>query len=121
MEYKILETEFDKLGFHFKQLFREGDYAIYEKTKGNSKGFETIRVSRHNGYTIAGVTIEPAETYPNNEQWGVHGFTPWTIEDAYKKLDWMKNKQFKEVKEEKQQETPGLVKRGRGRPRKIKI
>jgi len=51
--------------------------AVFERQgKGHSNPhFETVVIGSHNGYVIAGVRIEPAETYPSSEQWGSKGFT----------------------------------------------
>lgn len=107
MQYKPLPTEFDKFGFHFKQIWREGDYAIYEQTKeGHAhKNWEAIRIRRHDGFQIAGNEIEPKEIYPSNERWGDDGFTLTSIEDARAKIKVMQEY----VEPEK--------KRGRGRPK----
>ena len=84
MNYKPLELQFTKTGFRFKQLVREGDLAIFHKValdpRPHDAGFEVVVVGRHDGYEIAGVKIEPSETYPSNEQWGNKG---WTYPDLY--------------------------------------
>ena len=98
---KTLEIEFDSRGFHFKQLFRDGMYALLEKTNQNGyRGYESCRIKSHNGYEIAGVKIEPAESLPSAESWGTDGFSYlFTEKDrAMNKLTWMKNKQNKKNK-----------------------
>ena len=97
MHYKLLKTEFESKGFKFKQIERNGDAAIYLKTKGNWKGWEVIKISRHNGYTLGGSIIEPSETYPSSSMWGQSGFT-YFFEDkqfAYKKFNEFVNIQNK--------------------------
>jgi hypothetical protein len=91
MKYRILEKDFIKAGWHFKQIERTGDYAIYSKQYKDHKSicYEAIKISRHDGYEIAGVAIEPAETYPSNEQWGILGFSPSSLQEARKKIKWM--------------------------------
>lgn len=93
MKYKKLETEFTKKGFNFKQSWRVGDFAIFErKNKTSSKAhFEAIKVTRHDGYEIAGTKIEPSECYPNAEAWGYHGFTCPTIERAKLRIKEMRD------------------------------
>lgn len=118
MEYKLLPLEFDKNQFHFKELLRDGEYRIYEKTKGKYRGFEVVRTRFHNGYTIGGVFIKPAQMLPSNEEWGKHGFSPLTYEKCLKRLEWMKNIQFKEEPAlppivQKRNYQPGEKKRGR--------
>ena len=74
--YKPIPTEFKKNGFTFRQITREGDWAIYEQSKaGISRSwFELVKIQRHDGYEIAGNKTEPAEFYPSNESWGKLGF-----------------------------------------------
>ena len=110
MNYKPLSNDFRKFGFNFKQVFREGDYAIYEQTRAETKqiNWETIRIRRHNGFIIGGVSIEPSEVYPSNEKWGDDGFTHTTLKSAQAKIEVMKN----------YKEQPVVKKnRGRGRPK----
>lgn len=86
---QLLNTEFTRRQFCFKQIKRIGNVAIYEKwTKGSSKKhYEVIRIRSHNGYDMAGTWIEPAEMYPGDEQWGINGFTINSIEAAEKKFN----------------------------------
>jgi hypothetical protein len=88
---KTLATEFKKSGFDFKQVRRLGDVAIYSKRKGSADlGFEVIKISHHNGYTIAGNFIPPSETYPSSEQWGTNGFTCDDEQSAIARADKLK-------------------------------
>ena len=75
---KPLPTQFTKHGWQFQQIARSGNRAVFKKTKGKASSFEVITIQQHNGYTIAGVTIPPAETYPSSEQWGTYGHTSIT-------------------------------------------
>jgi hypothetical protein len=88
---KILPKVIEHKGFTLKQLKREGDKAIYEQSKAGfkAKRYEVIRINRHNGYTLGGQHIAPAETYPGASQWGVNGWTCVDLKSAeskYKKL-----------------------------------
>jgi len=84
-EYKILDTEFEKSGFRFRQLRREGFTAIYHKAglKGPKHpvsfdaGFEVVVISENPRYTLNnGLNwIEAAEGYPSPEMWGSRGWT----------------------------------------------
>ena len=95
MNYKPIETEFVKSGYRFRQIRREGDVAIFHKVgqkgaKHNASfdgGFEVVNISRHDGYEIAGVKMEPAEQYPSPEMWGTKGFTFTTFFAAEIKYD----------------------------------
>jgi len=94
MNYKPLGTTFQKNGFRFKQLFREGDIALFHKVHLNPAhdgGFEVVQISRHDGYEIAGNKVEPAEMYPNSESWGVKGFTYPDLFHAETKFEKLKS------------------------------
>lgn len=88
---KILPKNIEHKGFKLKQIKREGDKAIYEQTRDGciSKRYEVVRINRHNGYSLGGQHIAPAETYPGASQWGVNGWTCLDLKSAeskYKKL-----------------------------------
>lgn len=93
MEYKILATEFTKKGYTYKQIWREGDFAIYEQRKENCAvpHYESIEITRHDGYTIGEAVIPPSEVYPNNEAWGKTGWTSVSLEQAQKYIEKMRN------------------------------
>lgn len=83
MTYKLLDNPYRKNGFSHYIVQREGDIALYHKTgevNATRKyvydaGYEVVRIKRHDGYTIAGVPVEPSEVYPSAEHWGVDGYT----------------------------------------------
>ena len=88
---KILPKTFKHKGFSYQQIKREGDKAIYKQTKDGfeSTRYEVVKINRHNGYTLGGQHIAPAETYPGASQWGINGWTCLNLESAkskYKKL-----------------------------------
>ena len=76
-EYKTIPTAFKKKGFTYTQLKREGARAIFQQTRAGSSlnNYEVVKIGRHNGYVMGGMTIEPAETYPGSSLWGI---TAWT-------------------------------------------
>jgi hypothetical protein len=89
MNYKPLATPLIKNGFEHTQLFRDGDVAIFHKVHLNphfDAGFETVVISRHDGYEMGGVQIEPAECYPSPEMWGTRGWTFTNLLAARKKF-----------------------------------
>ena len=91
MHMKELAQTLQIGGFDLKQIKRDGNKAIYEKTKKNMKfiSYEVIKIGSHTGYELGGQRIEAAETYPSNSQWGRAGWTYNTIESAethYKRL-----------------------------------
>jgi hypothetical protein len=95
--YKPLPKEFRRDGFEYRQIYREGDYAIYEQhwsaCRNPSVCYEVIRIRRREGFHIGARFIEPAEVYPNSETWGVDGFTLTDRDAAFTKLNLCCDKQ----------------------------
>lgn len=84
---KTLEKTFKSKQFNHNQLKRVGNFAIYERWKDDTKKhYEVVKIGRHNGYTIAGQYVAPAETYPSSSSWGMNGWTCITIEQAEEKF-----------------------------------
>ena len=83
--YKPLQVQFWAGGFNYRQIAREKDAAIYEQTWSGcanpSVSFEVIRIRRREGFQINGRFVEPAETYPKTDAWGIDGWT-FTDKDA---------------------------------------
>lgn len=78
-------------GYAMRQVYRQGDYAIYSK----GAGYETIRIRRHNGFKIKGYVVEPAEYAPSDSEFGNHGFYffgPNALELAHQRLKEMRDK-----------------------------
>jgi len=89
---KTLDTLFKQNGFTLKQRVRDGNFAIYERVKGEIPAhFEVVRIKRHNGYTISGNSFPPAEYYPSASQWGTDGFTLHDFDSAMEKLASLKD------------------------------
>lgn len=88
--YKSLPVEFRSRGFNYRQIAREGRWAIYEQTWSScddpSVCYEVVRIRRREGFQINGRLVEPAEVYPNSEAWGVDGFTFTDKDAAFAKL-----------------------------------
>jgi hypothetical protein len=92
---RILETEFDHKGWHFRQIAREGMVAIYHRQKrigGNVEHWEVIRIHIERPTEINGVHYPERENYPRSEEWGQDGFTCHTLERAREKFDSMVQK-----------------------------
>jgi hypothetical protein len=85
-----LAIQFRRGGFNYRQIYREGDAAIYVQgwtgSSDPSVCYEVIRIRRHEGFKIAGKFIEPAEVYPCSEAWGTDGFTYTDKERAFTKF-----------------------------------
>lgn len=83
---KELSKTFDSKGFHFEQIKRAENVALYKRSSIGTKHFhyEVIYVQSHNGYTINNVNYPPSEYYPRSEDWGCKGFTYNKLNDALK-------------------------------------
>jgi hypothetical protein len=87
--YKPLPTRFRRDGFDYRQIYREGDFAIYQQTwnrNEDSAALELIRLRRREGFQIGGRFVESAEVYPRSEAWGMDGFTFTDKDAAFRKL-----------------------------------
>ena len=89
MDYKTIPTQFKKKGFTYTQLKREGARAIFEQTRAGSAvhNYEVVKIGRHNGYVMGGMSIEPAETYPGSSLWGITAWTCSTLDAAQQRYD----------------------------------
>ena len=85
---KKLEKTFNKKGFTYTQVIREGNKAIYRQDKRdyNSSSFEVVKIGSHNGYELNGTKIVASETYPSTSLWGIQGWTYQTLDEAKKKF-----------------------------------
>ncbi len=87
---KPLPKEFRRDGFTYRQIYREGDFAIYEQTwngcRSPSISYEVIRIRRRDGFQIGGRFVAAGEVYPKAETWGVDGFTLTDKDAAFAKL-----------------------------------
>jgi hypothetical protein len=88
--YKPLERHFQRGGFHYKQIVRYKDIAIYSQNwRGRSEAsiaFELVCIRRHNGKEIKSQWVEPSEFYPSSTEWGKYGFSFTDKEAAFAKL-----------------------------------
>ncbi len=83
IEHKPLKEYFSKYGFDYKMVKRTKKKAIFEQFKNNKiYAYELILISKHDGFHLGENYIEPSETYPCNNEWGVKGFTYKTLEEA---------------------------------------
>jgi len=86
--FKTIPASFTKKGFNYQLVKREGDVAIYSQTwkEGTNTRYETVKIGRHNGYSMGGSYIEPSETYPGSSLWGISGWTYCSLEEAENKF-----------------------------------
>ena len=88
--YKPLPAQFHLGGFNYRQIARQGRWAIYEQIWSGcddpSVCYEVVRIRRREGFQIDGRLVEPAEVYPKAEAWGEDGFTLTNKDAAFAKL-----------------------------------
>jgi hypothetical protein len=77
--YEPLAKEFQRDGFNYRQIKREGNAAIYEQAwlgcAESSLSYDVVRIRYREGFQIENRFVNAAEIYPNSEAWGVDGFT----------------------------------------------
>lgn len=82
INHKPVPQVFNKKGYTYRQIKREGNKAIYEQTRGDFTCYEVVKIGKHNGYTMGGAYIEPSETYPGSSLWGILGWTCTDLDRA---------------------------------------
>ena len=78
-------------GFECEQLKRSGNLAIYRKRLRSSDewSYEVVRILVRPEEFQSGKHYPKREVYPSSEDWGTHGFSPFTLDDAFEKLQEM--------------------------------
>lgn len=88
---KQLPLELRKNGFNYFQCHRNEYKAMYAQFDGDKLvGHEVFYIKSHNGYELGGNYIEPAETYPHNEAFGV---SAWSVKSEFRALKKYRNLQ----------------------------
>lgn len=90
---KTLSTKYRKNGYDHEIIFRERDYCISKLTSIESGRFiclEVFKVKIQKPSPHFSTLTEEVETTPSNEDWGKTGYTVYTIEEAQKKIKWLK-------------------------------
>jgi hypothetical protein len=79
-------AKYAKNKYDFELFHREGDLAIFKgvSREHGRENWEVIEIQRHDGLTMAGVFMPPAEFAPSNAQWGVKGWTALNEDDAWR-------------------------------------
>lgn len=90
---KPINTSFNHSGYTLTQVYRDGHLAIFQATKPNHiqpHHWEVVRIQILPAFSgsIKGVPYDypDREAYPKSEDWGTHGFTADTLEDAHKRV-----------------------------------
>ena len=97
---KPLPLTFDSKGFHFKQLLREQDVALFEKTRvmngimsAQNISYELVRVAKYGDYEIGGALVPAHESLPPSSKWGDEGRTFTSQGKAMDAMiEWLKEK-----------------------------
>jgi len=73
---KPLSESFKSDGFNFRQLYREGDIALFEKSKSErNRGYEVVRIQKREACLAFGKLLPAREVMPSSERWGKDGWT----------------------------------------------
>ena len=84
---KPLAESFKSGGFNFRQLCREGNVALFEKTKGErNRCYEVVRIQQREARLAFGKTLPACEVMPSSERWGKDGWTYRDLPSAQKKF-----------------------------------
>ena len=88
---KKLPTHFRSDDFDFRQIAREGDVALFRKTKQYPslllETFEVVIVRKMDDHIgPRGEMISAGEHMPRSEQWGTHGWSLQTLKRAWEKF-----------------------------------
>ena len=84
-----LATRFRKEGWDFVQIVREGDRAIFRKTKSGFafETFEVVLIRKDPEHRWPNGIVTPEhERMPGDRQWGLYGFSCQTRERAWEKF-----------------------------------
>ena len=82
MKYEKIRTKFKKYGDTHMQVYRDGDWAIYEcVSPTNRVRYEVVIIKRRDACNVYGRLYPPMEVYPASEQWGAYGWTILGTED----------------------------------------
>ena len=83
---KTLPAEFRSDHFQFLQIAREGDIALFRKTKGKIETFEVVIIQHSPEKETPWGHAQESERMPSNEQWGSCGWSLQTLERAWEKF-----------------------------------
>lgn len=92
---KQLKENYKKNGYSHRLLWRDELYAITEVSDGKTKKvycYEAFKIKKHRGRSTDLITVEPFESSPDNESWGMLGYTAVSFEDAKLKINKLKQK-----------------------------
>ncbi len=82
---QTIESKFDYDQYTFWLIMRQGDLALFAKTKPDHSrwSYELVLLQRHPAKTFAsGRSYPDREALPPSEDWGEKGWTPFSYERA---------------------------------------
>lgn len=88
-----LKEQYNKNGYSHKLIWRDGDYAIteaYDVDDNKVRFYESFEIIKNVLAKSGSFMKEDFESTPSNEQWGVKGYTSWTLEEAKNKIEKLK-------------------------------
>ncbi len=84
---KTLAINIESKGYFYKQELRNENFAIYSQWLNNDLiAYELIRIRKNKESMRFGKIIDASESYPNERQWGVRGWTIKSFNEANKKF-----------------------------------
>lgn len=92
-DMKTLPTKYYKNGYNHEIVYRENDIIISKLTSNENDRilcFEVFKVKIQKPSNFFNTLTEEVEGTPSNEDWGRLGFTVHTMEQALKKVEWLK-------------------------------
>lgn len=90
---KKLPISWNKSGFVYKIYWRDENYCIAEQRMeedGALVAYEVFEIRKLEAGEIMGNSVEAREAIPSNESWGTKGYTVWTLEKAWEKIEKLK-------------------------------
>ena len=114
-----VETDFTEKGFRYTQIAREGEWAVYHKTKESgsyfSNEYEVVRIkqARLHPKDPNPEGWDKREAYPASRRWGRHGFTILGREEALARMRSKAQGGGKRVKKGASQDKPAPAKSSR--------
>lgn len=93
-----LGDSFSKNGFHYEQILRDGNWAIFKQRLRPGVGelaYEVIRIKVAPEWIVGGKVIPAHEVGPSNEEFGKFGWSYPTLERAKVKFYEMVEKRGK--------------------------
>ncbi len=82
-----IPSDFTERGFFHQELKRNGEWRLFERSRGTSVHFEVVRIREKPEREVFGKTVAATEVYPPSESWGSDGFTLNTLDSALRKLE----------------------------------